>query len=205
MKGKCVKIKVRSTTKCCRIPNKQGISFFFQGFFHENKIKAKKNARVYVYYTCTCNYRGFFSFFYWEGGLIGHVQAEYLLIYLDISDFIKDINTSKADSKHWSYYTYKVLNERTNLYFFRFFFSPKTTSTRLLINSDAEIGYIDSDFLTSVNKQNKLGQISHVVKTPLSPHWYIGKGRFVFQQALGLGSLYKLFAISEEKEINLGL
>lgn len=42
----------------------------------------------------------FFSFFYWEGGLIGHVQAEYLLIYLDISDFIKDINTSKADSKH---------------------------------------------------------------------------------------------------------
>lgn len=44
---------------------------------------------------------GFFSFlFYWEGGLIGQVQAEYLLIYLDISDFIKDINTSKADSKH---------------------------------------------------------------------------------------------------------
>lgn len=42
----------------------------------------------------------FFLFFYWEGGLIGHVQAEYLLIYLDISDFIKDINTSKADSKH---------------------------------------------------------------------------------------------------------
>lgn len=129
----------------------------------------------------------------------------YLLINLDISDFIKDINTSKADSKHWSYYTYKVLNERTNLYFFSFFFSPKTTSTRLLINSDAEIGYIDSDFLTSVNKQNKLGQISHVVKTPLSPHWYIVKGRFVFQQALGLGSLYKLFAISEEIEINLGL
>lgn len=54
--------------------------------------------------------------------------------------------------------------------FLDFFFSPKTTSTRLLINSDAEIGYIDSDFLTSVNKQNKLGQISHVVKTPLSPH-----------------------------------
>lgn len=42
----------------------------------------------------------FFVFFYWEGGLIGHVQAEYLLIYLDISDFIKDITTSKADSKH---------------------------------------------------------------------------------------------------------
>lgn len=42
----------------------------------------------------------FFLFFYWEGGLIRHVQAEYLLIYLDISDFIKDINTSKADSKH---------------------------------------------------------------------------------------------------------
>lgn len=52
----------------------------------------------------------------------GHVQAEYLLINIGISDFIKDINTSKADSKHWSYYTYKVLNERTNLYVFRFFF-----------------------------------------------------------------------------------
>lgn len=43
---------------------------------------------------------GVFFFFYWEGGLIGHVQVEYLLINLDISDFIKDINTSKADSKH---------------------------------------------------------------------------------------------------------
>lgn len=29
----------------------------------------------------------------------------------------------------------------------------------------------------------------------------MGKGRFVFQQALGLGSLYKLFAISEEKKL----
>lgn len=64
-------------------------------------IKSKQRKMLeFMYITYyTCNYRVFFLLFYWEGGLIGHVQAEYLLIYLDISDFIKDINTSKADSK----------------------------------------------------------------------------------------------------------
>lgn len=63
-------------------------------------IKSKQRKMLEFMYIIHVIIGVFFLFFYWEGGLIGHVQAEYLLIYLDISDFIKDINTSKADSKH---------------------------------------------------------------------------------------------------------